>query len=60
MKQKKFLIYAMMSLGSIAFAQTPNQREVIKKSINKVELERLEQKFQKDYELQEAKVFEYL
>ena len=60
MKQKKILIYAMMSLGSIAFAQTPNQREVIKKSINKVELERLEQKFQKDYELQEAKVFEYL
>lgn len=60
MKQKKLLIYAMMCLGTIALAQTPEQREEIKKSINTVELERLEQKFQKDYELQEAKVLDYL
>lgn len=60
MKQKKLLIYAMMFLGTIALAQTPEQREEIKKSINTVELENLKQKFQKDYELQEAKVLDYL
>lgn len=42
------------------FAQTIEQRVDIKKSINSVDLERLEQKFQKEYELQETKVLEYL
>ena len=58
--KKKILTYAMLSLGTIALAQTSEQRDEIKKSINTVELERLEHKFQKDYSLKEARVLEYL
>lgn len=60
MSFKKLFFYAMLSYGTMALAQSPEQREEIKKSINADELERLKQKFHKDYDLQEAKVVEYL
>jgi hypothetical protein len=60
MKLKKLLIGAVIVLNYSVNAQTQEQREEIKKDINLTELNLLQVKFQKQFEMDEAKVATYL
>lgn len=60
MKLKKLLIFAVIVLNYSINAQTQEQREELKKDINLTELNLLQAKFQKQFEIDEAKVATYL
>lgn len=59
MKTKLFIIGAL-AFNSMLIAQTVEQRTEIKKSINAVELKKLEAKHQAAFELNEKKIAEFL
>ena len=60
MKSKKLFLGTLLFLSAATFAQSPQQRLEIKKSINVAELQRLETKFQLQFENNEQKVAAFL
>ena len=60
MKSKKLFLGTLLFLSAATFAQSPQQRLEIKKSINVAELQRLKAKFQLQFENDEQKVAAFL
>ncbi len=57
---KKTLVLAICLISMVAFAQTAEERAVIRQSINSTELSSLKLKFETDYQLRQDKINAYL